>query len=91
MNCTRIDGWHMQMLSNTLQFLAYFRHILVAFEIERNRKRERGASTNQLEDRMELLSVGPQILTFYAPYDDRQRRMVTLLNPNDRHVLFKVR
>ncbi|EDW53978.1 GM18241 [Drosophila sechellia] len=39
---------------------------------------------------MELLSVGPQVLTFYPPYDDRQRRMVTLLNPTDRRVLFKL-
>ncbi|XP_043662429.1 vesicle-associated membrane protein-associated protein B isoform X1 [Drosophila teissieri] len=40
---------------------------------------------------MELLSVSPQLLTFYAPYGHSQWRMMTLLNPTDRKVLFKVK
>uniref|UniRef100_A0A6P4ETC0 Vesicle-associated membrane protein-associated protein B n=1 Tax=Drosophila rhopaloa TaxID=1041015 RepID=A0A6P4ETC0_DRORH len=40
---------------------------------------------------MDLLSVSPQRLTFYAPYDRSQRRMLTLLNPNNRKVLFKIK
>lgn len=39
---------------------------------------------------MELLSVSPQLLNFYAPYDRRQRRILTLLNPTNSVVLFKV-
>ncbi|XP_017047472.2 vesicle-associated membrane protein-associated protein scs2 [Drosophila ficusphila] len=39
---------------------------------------------------MDLLSVNPQLLTFYAPYDRSQRRMLILLNPTNRQVLFKV-
>jgi len=37
MHCTRIDGQHMQMLSETFRFLAYFRHISVAFETEKKK------------------------------------------------------
>ncbi|XP_020805969.1 uncharacterized protein LOC110182291 [Drosophila serrata] len=40
---------------------------------------------------MELLSVSPQQLIFYAPYNGPQRRTVTLLNPTHLVVLFKVR
>ncbi|KAH8324259.1 hypothetical protein KR074_002675 [Drosophila pseudoananassae] len=40
---------------------------------------------------MELLSVSPQLLNFYAPYDRSQRRILTLLNPTNSVVLFKVK
>ncbi|XP_052854659.1 vesicle-associated membrane protein-associated protein B [Drosophila gunungcola] len=40
---------------------------------------------------MDLLSVNPKLLTFYAPYDRCQKRKLTLLNPYDRQVLFKVK
>ncbi|XP_016956422.1 uncharacterized protein LOC108028914 [Drosophila biarmipes] len=38
-----------------------------------------------------MLSVNPQLLTFYAPYDRSQRRMLTLMNPTNRQVLFKMK
>ncbi|XP_037710372.1 vesicle-associated membrane protein-associated protein C16G5.05c [Drosophila subpulchrella] len=38
-----------------------------------------------------MLCVSPQVLTFYAPYDRSQRRIVTLLNPTNRQVLFKIK
>ncbi|XP_070139651.1 vesicle-associated membrane protein-associated protein A isoform X2 [Drosophila kikkawai] len=40
---------------------------------------------------MELLSVSPQQLTFYAPYHGPQRRILTLLNPTHMVVLFKIK
>ncbi|XP_070074655.1 trypsin epsilon-like isoform X2 [Drosophila takahashii] len=40
---------------------------------------------------LELLSVSPQLLTFYAPYDRSQRRLLTLLNPTNKQVLFKIK
>ncbi|KAH8412662.1 hypothetical protein KR009_004341 [Drosophila setifemur] len=43
------------------------------------------------EGRMELLSVSPHQMNFYAPYDRSQRRLLTLLNPNDRQVFFKLK
>ncbi|XP_017076089.2 vesicle-associated protein 2-2 [Drosophila eugracilis] len=40
---------------------------------------------------MNLLCVNPKLLTFYAPYDRSQRRILTLLNPTYKQVLFKVK
>ncbi|XP_017851743.1 vesicle-associated membrane protein-associated protein A [Drosophila busckii] len=38
-----------------------------------------------------LFNVNPKQLIFYAPYDRKQRRLITILNPTAQRLLFKVR
>ncbi|KAH8271879.1 hypothetical protein KR044_008669 [Drosophila immigrans] len=38
-----------------------------------------------------LISVSPQKMIFYAPYDRTQKRVITILNPTGKRLLFKIR
>ncbi|XP_062142895.1 vesicle-associated membrane protein-associated protein A isoform X2 [Drosophila sulfurigaster albostrigata] len=38
-----------------------------------------------------LISVSPQKMIFYAPYDRSQKRIITILNPTAKRLLFKIR
>ncbi|KAH8376797.1 hypothetical protein KR093_001396 [Drosophila rubida] len=39
----------------------------------------------------DLISVCPQTMIFYAPYDRTQNRVITMLNPTAKRLLFKIR
>ncbi|XP_032595362.2 uncharacterized protein LOC116805712 isoform X2 [Drosophila grimshawi] len=38
-----------------------------------------------------IFSVSPKKMTFYAPYDRTQRRLITVMNPTDNRLFFKIR